>query len=93
MYLLQSDVQDLVNMQVRIQVNRLHSYHLCSSQGATHRTSNVYDRFERFVCVFIMLSFQNIIVNHGLDSGFPSREENGIGIRLTFTNYLEDIES
>lgn len=40
-----------------------------------------------------MLSFQNIIVNHGLDSGFPSREENGIGIRLTFTNYLEDIES
>lgn len=47
---------------------------------------------ECFVCVSIILSFQNIIVNHGLDSGFPSREENGIGIWLTFTNYFEDIQ-
>lgn len=51
-------------------VNCLHSSHRWSSQGTIYRSSDVHDGFGSFVCVFITLSPQNIIVHCGLDSGF-----------------------
>lgn len=51
-------------------VNSFHSHHLWSSKGARHRIHHVYDGFGCFVCVFMTLSFQNIIVQCGLILGF-----------------------
>lgn len=67
-------------------VNSFHSHHLWSSQGARHRTHHVYDGFGCFVCVFILLSFQNIIVQCGLVLGFflGRREWYSMWFRWTF---------